>query len=377
MYQLATSAPLSSQDLAYTTSFDHHRSRPKTSTKMAPSSKPSRVRPSEVAADTKRNFIPLVKATYSELFPPYSVLYVQPMQQLAISRRTLSTRPPAFRVEVGDPVMRAICYGAMETQTSEQKGGPRVRIPFICAANERRPGGDWETGCSGYEEKLCRRSNLSATLSTPWPNTTPNNYPIPSEGGILSDSVVVCRGPHERYEKLDQWCDLPVVSVPPTRWPKLKDHGSKYSFSEERSMIRDKIRGALRICLYNNYDKVVIGDFGLGNGHRNPPQELAEIWRDVFLFDPDLRGQFAYVIFVFEDPNQSTSRLILDEMAKKESKSSSRGKSRGSDSSSSSSRSHSNSPSDRAIFEFIFSETEIERALSEPDPRYKLDMITS
>jgi hypothetical protein len=142
-------------------------------------------------------------------------------------------------------------------------------------------------------------------------------------------------------------------------------------------MIRDKIRGALRICLYNNYDRVVIGDFGLGNGHRNPPQELAEIWRDVFLFDPDLRGQFVYVIFAFEDPNQSTTRLILDEIAKKESKSSSRGKSRGSDSSSSSSKSHSNSPSDRAIFEYIFSEAEIERALREPDPRYKLDMITS
>ncbi|KAH8175006.1 mitochondrial chaperone BCS1 [Sarocladium implicatum] len=344
---------------------------------MAPSSRPSRVRPSEVAADTKRNFIPLVKATYSEMFPPYSVLYVQPVHQLAVSRRTLSTRPPVFRVEVGDPVMQALYYSAMDTQTSEQAGGQRVRIPFICAANERRPGGDWETGCSGYEEKLCRRSNLSATLSSPWPNTASSNYPIPSEGGILSDSVVVCRGPHDRYEKLDRWYDLPVVSVPPTRWPKLKDHGSKYSFSEERAMIRDKIRGALRICLYNNYDRVVIGDFGLGNGHRNPPQELAEIWRDVFLFDPDLRGQFVYVIFAFEDPNQSTTRLILDEIAKKESKSSSRGKSRGSDSSSSSSKSHSNSPSDRAIFEYIFSEAEIERALREPDPRYKLDMITS
>jgi uncharacterized protein (TIGR02452 family) len=297
------------------------------------------------------------------------------MQQLPIPRRTLSTRPPAFRVEAGDPVMRAIYCGVSESEANDAVGGPKVRVPFICAANERRPGGDWETGCSGYEEKLCRRSNLSATLSTPWPNTTPNNYPIPSEGGLLSNSVVVYRGPHDRYELLEHWFDLPVVSVPPTRWPKLKEHGTKYSFSEERAMIRDKIRGALRICLFNNYDKVVIGDFGLGNGHRNPPQELAEIWRDVFLFDPDLRGQFTYVIFAFEDPHQSTTKLILDEMAKKDGKSSARGKSRSD--SSSSSRSHSHCPSDMALFEYVFSESQIERALSKPDPRYKLDMITS
>lgn len=340
---------------------------------MAPSGRSSRVRPSEVAADTKRNFIPLINANYAGTFPPYSRLFVQPTQELSIPRSLSSLRPPAFVVDRGDPVERAIFCGLKDTETT----GSRVRVPFICAANERRPGGDWETGCSGYEEKLCRRSNLSATLSTPYPGTATSNYPIPSVGGLVSDSVVVYRGPHDRYEPLAQWFDLPVVSVPPTRWPKLKENGTKYSFSEERAMIRDKIRGALRICLHLNYKRVVIGDFGLGNGHRNPPQELAEIWRDVFLFDPELRGQFVYVIFAFEDPNQSTAKLILDEMDKKDGKTSSRGKSRSSGSSSSSSRSHTNCPSDMAIFDYVFSGSQIERALSKPDPRYKLDMITS
>lgn len=339
---------------------------------MAPTSRSSKVRPSDVAADTKRNFIPQVKANYSEMFPPYSVLYRHPTAQLEILRRKPSTRPPVFRVEYGDPVMRAIYYAAMDSESSEAAGGPRVRIPFICAANERRPGGDWETGCSGYEEKLCRRSNLSATLSTPWPTMgEATNYPIPSVGGILSDSVVVCRGPHERYEQLDRWYDLPVVSVPPTRWPKLKENGTKYSFSEERDMIREKIRGALRICLYNNYDRVVIGDFGLGNGYRNPPRELAEIWRDVFLFDPDLRGQFSYVIFVFEDPAQSTTRLIHEEMAKKDRKSAGITKTKMPLSAGGS------IPTDMDIFESTFDMAEIERVLCQPDPRYGLDMITS
>ncbi|RSL64510.1 hypothetical protein CEP54_004675 [Fusarium duplospermum] len=350
---------------------------------MAPP-RSSRVRPSEVAADTKRNFIPLVKKNYGDIFPPYSYLYRQPIAQLAIQRQKPSTRPPTFTIEVGDPVMKALTYAAMDTQASEAVGGPRVRIPFICAANERRPGGDWETGCVGYEEKLCRRSNLSATLNSPWPNSPePSNYPIPSQGGILSDAVVVCRGPHDRYDRLDSWFDLPVVSVPPTRWPKLKDNGTKYSFAEEREMTRDKLRGALRICLYNGYDRVVIGDFGLGNGYRNPPQELAELWRDVFLFDPDLRGQFSYVVFVFEDPLQSTARHILDEIAKKEN--GSKGKSRaGSSSSSGSSKSHSSSssshgssPADCHIFEHVFSPAEVDRVLRQPDPRYGLGMITT
>ncbi|UKZ67132.1 uncharacterized protein TrAtP1_008295 [Trichoderma atroviride] len=133
-------------------------------------------------------------------------------------------------------------------------------------------------------------------------------------------------------------------------------------------MIREKIRGALRICLYNNYDRVVIGDFGLGNGYRNPPKELAEIWRDIFLFDPDLRGQFSYVVFVFEDPTQNTTRLIHEEMAKKDRKGSSITKTK---------VPHGLGATDMDIFGHTFDPEEIERVLCRPDPRYGLDMITS
>ncbi|KAJ4211783.1 hypothetical protein NW757_014803 [Fusarium falciforme] len=141
-------------------------------------------------------------------------------------------------------------------------------------------------------------------------------------------------------------------------------------------MTRDKLRGALRICLYNGYDRVVIGDFGLGNGCCNPPQELAELWRDVFLFDPDLRGEFAYVVFVFESPLQSTTRYILDGIAKKDTGSKAKPRP-GSSSSSSSSKSHGSAPTDRYIFEHVFSPAEVDRVLRQPDPRYGLGMITA
>lgn len=357
----------------------------------------SKTRPLDVAADTKRNFIPIINANYLNVFPPYSILYRQPATQLETARRKPSTRPPAFYFTSEDPVMTAISYANMDSQTSEAAGGGRVRIPFICSANESRPGGDWETGCAGYEERLCRRSNLSATLSSPWPHTgMRSNYPIPSLGAILSDSVVVCRGPHDRYEKLERWHDLPVVSVPPVRYPKLKESGLEYSFSEEREIMREKMRGALRICLYHNYDRVVICDFGLGS-NRNPPQLMAEMWRDVLLFDPHVRGQFAYVIFAFDDSAQSTRLLILQEMAKREMKAcGSKGLPRShplapttifkndtatttaaATGSSSSSSALENVATDMSIFQQVFGTVEIQRVLSAPDPRYGLAMITS
>lgn len=146
-------------------------------------------------------------------------------------------------------------------------------------------------------------------------------------------------------------------------------------------MVKDKLRGALRICAYHGYSQVVVGDFGLGNGYRNPPQELAELWREVCLYDPDLRGRIRCVTFVFEDPRQSTAQLILDDIAKKakgssSNSSSSRSKTKSSSSSSSSSSlSAGSSPSDFQIFSQVFDSMEIQRFLGQPDARYGLNNL--
>ncbi|KAI2603600.1 uncharacterized protein GGS25DRAFT_528717 [Hypoxylon fragiforme] len=350
-----------------------------------PSSKP---KPSEVAAETKRHYIPVIRRDYAHQWPTHSYLFQQPLEQIHLpsSMTGFAPSPPEFYICPGDPVDFTINW----------KNKVNIRIPFICAANDKRPGGDWETGVVGYEERLCRRSTLSATLNTPGPGSeVDSNYPIPSEGGVYSAYVVVFRGPHDQYKKLDQWHDLPVVSVPAARWPKLSHGGAKYAFPLEREMVRNKIRAALRICVYHDHRTVVIGDFGLGNGHRNPPQELAELWRDVFLYDPDIRGRFDYVAFVFEDQGQNTAKLILDDIAKKSkgghghshshshshghhSSSSSKGKSKASSSSSSSGSGSSGSPlSDFDIFSRVFNPSEIQNVMSRPDPRYGISMLTS
>jgi len=144
-------------------------------------------------------------------------------------------------------------------------------------------------------------------------------------------------------------------------------------------MVKDKLRSALRICAYEGHPYVVIGDFGLGNGYRNPPQELAELWREVVLYDPDLRGRIRQVAFVFEDPSQNTSQLILDDLAKKSKSgsSSSKSKSKSKSSSTSSSSSSSSAPTDFHIFEWVFSNQEVQRVLSQPDSRYGFDTLLS
>ncbi|CAN8105146.1 unnamed protein product [Discula destructiva] len=283
----------------------------------------------------------------------------------------MSLAPPTFYVRDGDPVDFATCWSAANSNT---------KVAFICAANEKRPGGDWETGVVGYEERLCRRSNLSSHLANP-----KENYPIPSEGGLYSGRVVVFRGPHDRYEQRDQneWREIPVVSVVPVRWPKLKANGTYYSFEAEQILAKAKLRAALTICVYNDIRSVVIGDFGLGS-YRNPPHAMAEMWRDVLLWDPILRGRIDNVAFVFDDRSQSTMTVILDDAAKK---SRSGGSSSGSGSSSSSKNkckpsSHSSSaiggyPTDYEIFEHVFSNVEINRVMTQSDTRMGLQNIVS
>ncbi|KAM0528783.1 hypothetical protein ACHAPS_001274 [Verticillium nonalfalfae] len=110
-----------------------------------PSSKPLKIKPSEVAADTKRKLIPEVTKHYRNKWPPYSYLYPQPLVDLPLPRGPhMHPDLPKFHMDVysGDPVNIAISW-------AESLG---AAVPFICSANEKRPGGDWETGVVGYEK---------------------------------------------------------------------------------------------------------------------------------------------------------------------------------------------------------------------------------
>ncbi|KAG5959492.1 hypothetical protein E4U58_004971 [Claviceps cyperi] len=265
----------------------------------------------------------------------------------------------------------------------------RVRVPFISATYKYRPAGSHPGDSPSYEQRLCERSNLRQTLVTLRPGG-PFTWldPISAPSGIFSNKVVVNLGPYDHHESLESPHHLPVVSVTPLRGPAVKGVGTIYSHDHEKDTMRETICGALRICLYHNYkyNRVVIGDFGLGSVYRNPPKALAEIWRDLILFDPVLRGQFAYVIFAFEDPTQSTTLTQghWDRLLRSKEREWSRRRlaaegtsSKSTSSTAEGSRSESPAPTDMAVFQSVFHPDEIERVLQMPDPRCSIAMVLS
>jgi hypothetical protein len=141
---------------------------------------------------------------------------------------------------------------------------------------------------------------------------------------------------------------LPVISVCPVKRPKLDSSGKKYSFKAEKDLMKDKLRTALRIAVYYNYPNVCIGTFGLGSGFRNPPEEVAIMWRDLFLKDPEFVGHFNDVVFAFE-PSEGPVGTSSSSSSSSSSKSSSKHSS-----SSSSSSSRSSVTSDLEIFKHVF-----------------------
>jgi len=157
---------------------------------------------------------------------------------------------------------------------------------------------------------------------------------------------------------------LPIISVCPVKRPKLDSSGKKYSFKQEKELMRDKIRTALRIAVYYGHTKLCIGTFGLGPGFRNPPEEVALMWRDALLRDPEFVGHFEDIVFAFDAPEGASL-------------SSSSSKSSSSKSKSSSSSGKSTAAADLDIFRHVFKPAVIHDAFKTPMQIYSPTPSTS
>ena len=162
------------------------------------SSKSSKPKPAEVAAETKKHYTPLIKKTYPGTV--CSNLYPVPLAYELVPRMEPATLPPPVFSEPRDlpDELRSSCllgarpanYHADPVDFALQWAASGTPVPLICPANDKRPGGDWDTGVVGYEERLCRRSTLAAAMATPAQDCVyPDHYPIPITGVIFSTSV--------------------------------------------------------------------------------------------------------------------------------------------------------------------------------------------
>jgi hypothetical protein len=75
-------------------------------------------------------------------------------------------------------------------------------------------------------------------------------------------------GPDKLYEPWEIMKPVPIISVCPVKRPKLDKDQRKYSFDQEKELMREKIICVLRIAKWAGHDSLCIGNFGLGSGFR-------------------------------------------------------------------------------------------------------------
>ncbi|MCJ1362838.1 hypothetical protein MMC16_001944 [Acarospora aff. strigata] len=265
-------------------------------------------KPSEIAAEAKKTYIPYIEQKFPQ-YPVRSVLHLDSCTLRIGPKQSTETR---LRVAVidGDPVDVALDwyeYNVKNPAKTINSSVPAVtRIPVVNMANEKRPGGDWESGLMAPEENFCRRSNLVHALNTPWdPYPAYEHYPIPTKGGIYSPYVVVFRSGPDRYQIWRDFKAIPVISVAPVRRPKLDETGTQYSFQQEKELMKEKMRTVLRIAAKWEHRELCMGAFGVGPGFRNPVTEVAAMWRDLLFSEEEFQGAFTNVVFAVEGSQSS------------------------------------------------------------------------
>lgn len=150
---------------------------------------PSKPKPSEIAAEAKRSYIPYIVQKFPEL-PPRSFLHADSDQIRVAQANRIPSKKLRVAVIDGDLVDVALDWQEYECKTKMKLGQKVKPVPLVNMANEKRAGGDWESGLLAPEETLCRRSNLVHCLTTPSTvSGGASNYPIPTKGGVYSPHV--------------------------------------------------------------------------------------------------------------------------------------------------------------------------------------------
>ncbi|KAF2001120.1 hypothetical protein P154DRAFT_465008 [Amniculicola lignicola CBS 123094] len=271
---------------------------------------PTRPKPSEIAAEAKRVYMPHIWRHYVKNMDT-SYLYGD-STSIRVSPEKRSTHRLRVAIVPGDPVDYAL--GWYDANSNDPLfNGSTKRIPVVNMANEKRAGGDWESGLIAPEECFARRSNLVHALTMPWNENARNFYPIPQRGGIYSTEVYVYReGAEKNYGVWPVNKVLPVISVAPVRRPKLDEAGQQYSFAQEKELMREKMRSVLRIAAYCGHTNICIGAFGVGPIFRNPVGEVAKMWRKLLFEEEEFHGVFTDVVFAIDSSVGSTKGGMSD-----------------------------------------------------------------
>ena len=146
----------------------------------------ARPKPSEIAAEAKRVYMPHVFKHHIK--SPQTSYFYPDSSQIKVGAEKRSPQRLRVAVVEGDPVDYALGWYQFASTDPANRHSIK-RIPVVNMANEKRAGGDWESGLMAPEECFARRSNLVHALTMPWDTQADNFYPIPQRGGIYTPEV--------------------------------------------------------------------------------------------------------------------------------------------------------------------------------------------
>jgi hypothetical protein len=110
--------------------------------------------------------------------------------------------------------------------------------------------------------------------------------------------AVVYRSGPDFYHVWKEFRPIPVISVAPVRRPKVDDSGTRYSFSEEKELMQEKMRTILRIAAKWGHNELCLGAYGVV--FRNPAAEVARMWKTLLFSEPEFQGAFKNICFAIE-----------------------------------------------------------------------------
>lgn len=214
---------------------------------------------------------------------------------------------PDKRFETKFSVINADCI-----ETAKVLGDAGQNPCVLNLASRQNPGGGVLGGAGAQEENIFRRSNLFMSLYQFAPyaedygiRRSKYSYPLDrNTGGIYSGNITVFRGSEKNgYCLLKNPFAVSFVSVPAINRPELVKRDNKYYITESLvEPTKEKIRTILRIAGKYNHDCLVLGAFGCG-AFANPPNHMAELFREVFS-EEEFKGKFKTIVFsIFEDHN--------------------------------------------------------------------------
>ena len=120
--------------------------------------------------------------------------------------------------------------------------------------------------------------------------------------------MVFRAGVDKGYAIWREFRSLPVISVAPIRRPKLDDSGAKYSFEQEKELMKEKMRAILRIAAARGHADLCMGAFGVGYSFRNPVAQVARMWREILFCEKEFQGAFSNIVFAIESASSGTSK---------------------------------------------------------------------